>query len=149
MPRPYSMDLRDRATRLVRSGESCRSVAATLNLGVSTVIRWAARLRETGSAAPGKMGGHRPYLISGADERWLLERIAPGDFTLRELQQGLADRGLKVDERTVWNFVNRMGFSFKKNRTGRRAEAREGRAPSGAMVQASRWGRWQQTRLHR
>ena len=96
-------------------------------------------MRETGSLAPGKMGGHRPYLISGADERWLLERIAPGDFTLRDLQQGLAARGLKVDERTVWSFVHRAGFSFKKNRTGRRTEAREGRAASGAMVQAPRW----------
>lgn len=139
MPRPCSMDLRDRAIRLVRSGESCRCVAGTLNLGVSTVIRLGRRGCVRRAAWPGKMGGHRPYLISGADERWLLERIAPGDFTLRDLQQGLAARGLKVDERTVWSFVHRAGFSFKKNRTGRRTEAREGRAASGAMVQAPRW----------
>lgn len=141
MPRPYSIDLRERAVRLVRSSRSCRSVAVTLNLGVSTVIRWAAQMRETGSVTPGKMGGHRPHLISGGHERWLRERMAPGDFTLRELQQELAYRGLTVDERTVWNSVHRRaGFSFKENRFGSGAEARGGSATSGALGPAPRWG---------
>jgi len=38
-------------------------------------------LRETGSVAPGKMGGHRPKLISGRHRTWLLQRIKEGDFT--------------------------------------------------------------------
>jgi transposase len=31
------------------------------------------------------------------------------------LAQGLAERGLKVDAVTVWNFLRREGKSFKKN----------------------------------
>ena len=48
-------------------------------------------------------------------EAWMLERMkAP--FTLRGLVAELAERGLKVDYRTVWAFVHRCGYSFKKNR---------------------------------
>jgi hypothetical protein len=37
-----------------------------------------------------------------------------GAFTLRGLVAELAERGLDVDDRTVWNFVHREGLSFKK-----------------------------------
>jgi hypothetical protein len=37
------------------------------------------------------------------------------DFTLRGLQAELAERGVKVDYRTVWNFVRAEGLSFKKS----------------------------------
>jgi transposase len=44
----------------------------------------------------------------------LLSRMADGrDFTLRGLQAELAERGVKVDYRTVWNFVHAEGLSFK------------------------------------
>ena len=65
MAQPYSMDLRERAMRRVAAGESARSVAAVLKVSVSSVIKWAQRLRRTGSVAPGKMGGHRSLRVSG------------------------------------------------------------------------------------
>jgi hypothetical protein len=34
------------------------------------------RLRETGSATPGKIGGYRPMAISGEPCVWLLQRLA-------------------------------------------------------------------------
>jgi len=140
MGKPYSMDLRERVVSRVEAGESCRSVARNFDLGEATVIRWARRKRETGSFAPGQMGGHRPYLISGAQEEWLRARIKTGDFTLRELTIELAQRGLKVDERTVWAFVHRAGLSFKKNCAGHRAEATKGGAVPGALEAISGWG---------
>ena len=140
MGRPYSMDLRARVIRRVEAGESCRSVARTFALGEATVIRWAQRKRVSGSVAPGQMGGHRPYLISGVQEEWLLERIKTGDFTLRELTTELSDRGLKVDERTVWAFVHRVGLSFKKNRSGRGAKTAGCRSVSGTVETLSGWG---------
>lgn len=72
--------------------------------------------------APGKLGGHVPSKIAGAHGVWLHERIRT-PFTLRGLVGELADRGLKVDYRTVWKFVHRSGYSFKKNRTGQRTAA--------------------------
>ena len=79
-------------------------------------INWVNRLRETGSVAPGKMGGHKPRAISGEHRVWLLERIKDGDFTLRGLVVELAERGLKVDYRSVWEFVHAEKLSFKKKR---------------------------------
>jgi transposase len=72
------------------------------------------RLRETGSVAPGQMGGHKPKAISGEHRAWLVERAKARDFTLRGLVAELAERGLKVDYRAVWNFVHAEKLSFKK-----------------------------------
>jgi len=83
-------------------------------LGVNTVITWVRRLRQTGSVAPGKMGGHRPKAISGEHRIWLLHRIKDGDFTLRGLVAELGARGLKVDYRSVWEFIHAEKLSFKK-----------------------------------
>ena len=137
MARAYSMDLRERAIARVQAGESVRSVAEALSISPASVVKWSQRFRATGSVAPGRMGGHRPRLIVGADEAWLRARIAAGDFTLRGLVAELAGRGLKVDYRTVWNFVHREGLSFKKKRSAERAgAARRGAAP-GALESAS------------
>jgi transposase len=77
-------------------------------------IIWVQRLRKTGSVAPGKMGGHRPKAIPGEHRIWLLQRIEARDFTLQGLVGELAERGLKVDYRTVWSFVHAEKLSFKK-----------------------------------
>jgi transposase len=71
------------------------------------------RYRETGSVAPGQMGGHKPRAIRGEHERWLVERLGE-PFTLRGLVRELACRGLKVDYRSVWSFVHERKLSFKK-----------------------------------
>ena len=66
MGKPYSEDLRKRVVSAVeRGGLSCNQAAKQFGIGISTAIGWVRRLRETGSIAPGKMGGHRPKAISG------------------------------------------------------------------------------------
>ena len=67
MGKPYSMDLRERTVAAVVSGGlSCHQAAKQFRLGVNTVITWMRRLRQTGSVAPGQMGGHRPKLCAPA-----------------------------------------------------------------------------------
>lgn len=121
MPKTYSLDLRERVVAQVLTGKQVRAVAKTFDVSVSSAVKWSQRYRETGSAAPGKRGGRRPVLLVGEYRSWLLSRIAQSDFTLRGLVAELAVRGLKVDYRTVWNFVNREGLSFKKKRSAKRA----------------------------
>jgi phasin family protein len=58
MTKPYSLDLRERVAEGVAAGGSVRAVAATFTVSVASVVRWSQRLRRTGSAARGKMGGH-------------------------------------------------------------------------------------------
>src|SRR5437879_6088123 len=75
MGKPYSMDLRERVVAAVETGGlSCHQAAAQFGVGVSTAIVWVRRLRETGSVAPGQMGGQKPKAISGEHRAWLLER---------------------------------------------------------------------------
>src|SRR5215510_14567599 len=65
MGKPYSIDLRERVVAAVKTGGmSCHQAAKHFGVGVNTAITWMRRLRETGSVAPGKMGGHKPKAIS-------------------------------------------------------------------------------------
>ena len=117
MARPYSMDLRERAVRAVEDeGLLRRAAAARFGLGVSTVINWVRRVRETGSVRPGQMGGHKPKKIAGVHCSWLLARCRERDFTLRGLVAELGGRGLKVDYRSVWEFVHAEQLTYKKRR---------------------------------
>ena len=137
MAKPYSMDLRERVVAAVlEEGMSCHGAAARFDVGVSSAIRWVQRVRETGSAAPGQMGGHKPNILSGAHRDWLLER-ATTDFTLRGLVDELAARGVKVDYVQVWRFVHTEGLSFKKKRAAGRAAPADGRAEARAVEEVS------------
>jgi putative transposase len=100
MVRPLSMDLRERAVARIAAAESVRKVALALSIAPSSVVKWTQRLRATGSVAPGKIGGHVPPKIAGADRAWLVARTAAA-FTLRGLVAELAGRGLRVDYRIV------------------------------------------------
>ena len=122
MAKPYSIDLRERVVAAVLTGGMSRHrAAAQFGLGVSTVINWVRRFQESGSVAPGQMGGHKPKAIRGEHHDWLVDRIRGKDITLRGLVAELAERGLKVDYRSVWNFVHAERLSFKKNRIRQRA----------------------------
>jgi putative transposase len=138
MGKPYSLDLRERVVAaVVTGGMSCNRAAKQFGVGISTAIHWVKRLRETGSVAPGKIGGYRPKAISGEHRLWLLQRIKD-DFTLRGLVAELAERGLKVDYRVVWNFVHGEKLSFKKKRGGWRTRSARRRAAAGTVDKISR-----------
>ena len=149
MGRPYSMDLRKRVVAAIKAGLSRNRAAKQFGVAISTAINWSKRERETGSVAPGKMGGHRPKKIAGEHRLWLLERIKDGDFTLRGLVAELAGRGLKIDYRSVWEFVHAEKLSFKKKPGGWRARPARRGAAAGAMDQVSRSHRAAAPRLHR
>ena len=123
MGKPYSLDLRKRVVASVLTGGlSCNQAAEKFGVAVSTAIGWVRRQRETGSLTPGKMGGHRQKAISGEYRVFVLERTKR-DFTLRGLVAELAERGLKVDYRSVWEFVHAENLSFKKKRGGWRTRS--------------------------
>jgi putative transposase len=117
MARPYSMDLRERVVQAVEvEGLSRRQAADRFEIGVKTAIDWVRRFRETGSMAAKPMGGCRPKKIVGEYRDWLLERCRGQEFTLRGLVDELAERGLQVDYKTVWEFVHSEQLTYKKRR---------------------------------
>ena len=117
MSKPYSMDLRERVVAAVEDeGLSRRQAAARFGVSYSAAIAWLKRMEQTGSVAPHQVGGYKPKKISGAWRDWLVERCREKDFTLRGLVAELGERGLKVDYRSVWEFVHAERLSHKKRR---------------------------------
>lgn len=135
MAKPYSLDLRERVVAAVeQEGLSHREAGERYDLAPSTVGGWLKRRRETGGVAPGQMGGQKPKTIRGEHRDWLIARCLERDFTLRGLVAELAaERGLKVDYRSVWEFVHAEGLSFKKNRARQRAGSSRRGAAQDAM----------------
>jgi len=122
---------------VTNGGLSCHQAAARFAVGVSSAVRWVQRFRQTGSAEPGQMGGHKPKAIRGEHRDWLIERCHCADFTLRGLVAELAERGLHVDYRAVWSFVHDEGLSYKKNGSGRRTGSSQRRTSPRAVVALS------------
>jgi putative transposase len=116
MGKPCSLDLRERVVAAVEvDGLSRNQAAARFGVAPSSAIKWVARFRATGSAAPAKMGGHKPRTLRGEHADWLIARCREKDFTISQLvAELLAVRGLKVDRRSVWEFLHAEGLSFKK-----------------------------------
>ena len=132
MTKPYSMDLRERVVAAVeQEGMSRHQAAARFGVAISSAIRWVARFRKTGSAAPAKIGGYKPKTLRGEHAAWLIARCQEKDFTISQLIEELWDiRGLKVDRRSVWEFLHLQGLSHKKNRM------RKGAGPAGRQKAA-------------
>ena len=120
--KPYPIELRERVVgSVVKEGLSRNQAAKRFDVGISTAIHWVRRFLESGSVAPSKIGGYRQKVIKGEDREWLVARMKEKDFTLRGLVAELAERGLKVDYKTMWNFVHGEKLSFKKKRRRQRA----------------------------
>jgi transposase len=118
MARAYSLDLRERVVAaVIEGGLSRRQAAVRFGVAISTAVKWVDRYQETGSAAPGKIGGHKPKKIAGEHAEWLRQRCREKSFTLRGLAKELAgERALIVDYRSVWEFVHAEKLSYKKRR---------------------------------
>jgi putative transposase len=142
MGKAYSMDLRERAVEaVVKGGLSRHQAAARFGVAPSTVINWVRRFRETGSFAPDPMGGKKPKKIAGEHAVFLSQRVRNSAFTLRGLVAELAQRGLKVDYRSVWNFVHDEKLSFKKNRGRQRTRPARHRAPTPSVANPTKQDR--------
>src|SRR6202045_388552 len=150
MARPLSIDLRERAVAAVlKGGQSRHRAEAQFGVAPSTVINWVRRFQETGSVAPGQMGGHKPKAIAGEHQAFLVRRIREREFTLRGLVAELAERGLKADYRSVWNFVHAEKLSFKKNRHRQRTRSPRHRTAASPMDKEAEADRAGALGLHR
>jgi len=121
MARPLDIDLRERVVAAVLGGQTCRAVAESFSVSVASVVKWSQRMRATGSVAPSKMGGHRPYVLE-AERDWLLGRLRDEpDMTVRALADEFAKRGIVVSHVSVWNLLKRENLTHKKKRARQRA----------------------------
>ena len=112
MTRP-SNNLRKLVVRAHFDGEPVRSVVARFGVSVSSVPKWVASYRATGSIALGHIGGHRPLLLEPHRERVHVPVAATPHLTLERLQKQLASEGVTVCWDTTWRFLRREGLRFK------------------------------------
>jgi transposase len=133
MSRAYSLDLRERVVASVDSGRSRRETALLFGVSAATAVRWCARAHRTGSPAALRMGGR--WGLKLAPERdWLVARIVEKpDLTLRAIQGELADRGIGVSLKAIWNFLQVEKLTFKKKPARRRARSAGRGAQAGAV----------------
>jgi transposase len=122
MGKPLSMDLRARALAAVDAGMSRRAAAQRFGVGVSSVIRWDAARRKTGSFAPKPQGGDvRSARIELRGDAVMAAFEQERDQTLVELCERLAARGINTSKSALSRFFQRRGITRKKDRPRGRA----------------------------
>lgn len=115
MGKSYSQDLRERIVNDVVGGMSARGAAKKYDVSASTAIRYVKNWHTFGHYRPAQQG--RPARsILDLHEEWLCAHIEEyKDTTLEEMRVLLEDRGLKVGYGTLWHYLDRLGYSYKKN----------------------------------
>ncbi len=115
MPAPLSQDLRDRIVRAVEGGSSIRQAAQRFDVSPSAAVNLMRRVRESGTPAPARFGGHRRPIL---DEHEVLIRSlldAQPDMMLVEIQAELTRRGIVVRATsTILRWLRRAGLTRKK-----------------------------------
>ncbi len=81
-------------------------------MAASRAVTGSGRRRVTRSTAPGKIGGHVPPGMPGADR--LRARMAEAAFTLHRLVAEPAGLGPKADRRKMWAFAHARGQSLNE-----------------------------------
>ena len=113
MPKPCSLDLRERVVDAVETGASRREAADWFDVSPSSAIKWMQRRQATGSIAAKPSGGSISPLEVHAD--WLLALISEhSDLTLNEVVAAMHKRRIAGSRSAVWRFFNRHNISFKK-----------------------------------
>jgi transposase len=137
MPKPCSVDLRERVLEAVLAGASRREAAERFAISASSAVKWLQRFDETGSIAAKQTGGSTSALEEHAD--FLLALIAEqSDMTLDEVVAAMRKRRIKGSRSAVWRFFDRHGISFKKKPAGSGARAsRRGTCPSALDARAA------------
>jgi transposase len=116
MTAPLSQDLRERIAHSVEAGSSARAAAERFAVSPSAAIKLMQRVRQTGSTAPAKIGGHRrPILAPHADTLRAIATSKPG-ITLKDMRDALHARGIAVKAlSTIADMLHRLGLSHKKS----------------------------------
>ena len=145
----YSKDLRIRLIRQVEKGRSARSAAKVFEVSASTAVKWMQAFRREGRPGPKRhAGGRRSPLDAHAD--WLKARVAEtSHITLAELTAELAAQGVSTSVPAVSRFFARIGYSFKKKRSGLRTRPSGRGARARDLAGGATVSRSAKARLHR
>ncbi|ATB39424.1 hypothetical protein CYFUS_004868 [Cystobacter fuscus] len=120
MPRPYSVDLRERAVAAYRrGGRTLEEVAAEFSVCTKTLSHWLTLEDETGSLEPRPRGGGNFSAIRGEVLEALDGQVrTQPDATVREHFDALVARTeVHTSSSAVWRALRRQGLGLKKSRS--------------------------------
>src|SRR6476660_1839355 len=110
MPKPYSLDLRERVVRFVDEGHSRHAAAAHFRVSVSFVVNLVKAFRVRGSLAPKPSGGRRHAKLE-PHRAFLLKKVAEkADITMPELA---ADTCEKADPASLSRWLIASAIASK------------------------------------
>ena len=103
--------------RAVAIGQPRAAVARTFAVSLSTVKRYAAQQRRTGSLAPKRQARQQPRIRPAHYPALLAQLAAQPDATLAEHCQTWAQtQGVRVSVPTMWRAIARVGWTPQKSR---------------------------------
>src|SRR5947208_9411555 len=114
MPKPCSLELRERVVDAVESGASRREAAEWFDVSPSSAIKWMQRRQATGSIAAKPSGGSISPLEAHAAFLFVLIARQP-DLTLDEIVAAMHKRRIAGSRSAVWRFFQRHKISVKKS----------------------------------
>ena len=115
MPSALSVDLRERVVAAVEEGASRRQAAKRFGVSPTSAIRWYESFAQEGRIAPKPMGGdQRSQTIEAQADLIVSTYEAKPEIFLPELQETLAERGLRVGVSSLSRFFKRHGITRKK-----------------------------------
>jgi len=113
MPKPCSLDLRERVLDAIEMGASRREAAERFEVSASSAVKWMQRWHETGSVAAKPIGGSISPLEKHADFLLALIELEP-DLTLDEVVCAMGKLKIPGSRTAVWRFFQRHEITFKK-----------------------------------
>lgn len=120
MPRPYSVDLRERALLAWEdAGGCCAEVARRFRVGVSTLHLWRKQARDEGRRVPLRMG-RGPAPLAGRLDVLAALAAEHRDATLAEYAALLAARTgeRKRSAPVICRALKQLGWARKQRRSG-------------------------------
>jgi transposase len=115
MPKPYSLDLRERVVGFVEAGQSRHAAAAHFKVSVSFVVNLMKAVRMRGSFVPKPSGGRGHAKLEPHRSFLLAQVVEKADITMPELAAELAAAtGEKADPASLSRWLIRAGYRFKK-----------------------------------
>jgi transposase len=111
-----SVDLRKRVLDDHQAGLPNTKIADKYSVGRSSVERWIARFKKTGSLEPLSPPGRTPKIDEHARDllrQWLAEE---NDLTIEELRERWREHGYPAASSTVGDWLVRLKLSHKKKR---------------------------------
>ncbi len=121
MPRPCSLELRERVVDAVESGASRREAADWFDVSPSSAIKWMQRRQATGSIAPKPSGGSVSPLEAHATFLFALIARQP-DLTLDEIVVAMHRRRIGGSRSAVWRLLSTAQDQPQKKACGRQSK---------------------------